>query len=789
MTNKNCFHCGEPIPEGVQIHAQVDGQNRDMCCIGCQAVAQYLNDHHHQQFYQFRAEEKPHQAVILDQPDAEQMALVEGDWVRSLSNGMAQCVWRVDGMYCSACAWLIDKVLSQLPGVHEVHINSVTHRVQVTFLPDVIQWSEIHHHLSQLGYQAKPAQETVSQDNKPLKQLLISGIGMMFIMTMSVPLYSETLAVSEPVIRRFFVLLSLLVATVVYFYSGQTFVNNAIRGLKNRHLGMDVPVALSISLAYFVSVYLSFTGQGHVFFDSMTMFIFFLLLGRYVEQMIRQKSLDVQTALMDMVPISAVRVTDSGTETVPIAELSKGDVMLVQNGETVAADGQIIAGWAQCNESVLTGESKAIEKGMGQSVYAGAQVIKGEVKVQITKKRHENLIAQMAELIEKSQGQKPVQVMLADRIASHFVAGVLVLAAITMVGHMALGTGMTLQALLAVLIATCPCALSLATPTAMTAAGVNLIKQGILINRTDAITQLHQINHWFFDKTGTLTDNEMRVVRMHDWRPYGHLPDLDINSITAALQQISDHPIASAFPLSPIKTEVSQAKEWPGQGVSGMLNGATYYLGSRVWLEMLDIKVPEIDSAHTLVYLSNDTDVLAVFELSAQLRQGASDLIKRLQKDEKQCHLISGDGTQAVASCAQQLGINHWRGKMSADDKKQALAQHQPAVMVGDGVNDAPVLAAAQVSIALKQGATLAHAASDWVVLGGSLKPLTHALKVSSKTHRIIKQNLAWALLYNLSVTPMAMMGLLPPWLAAVGMSASSLWVVLNSRRVVGVKS
>ncbi len=789
MTNNSCFHCGEVIPEGVNIQAQVGGVARDMCCIGCQAVAQFLDDHHHQQFYQYRADEKPHQPVSVTPPDVEQMARVAADWVIPLSSDKAQCVWRVDGMYCSACAWLIDKVLSQLSGVDEVHINSVTHRVTVTFSPSVIEWAAIHRQLTQLGYQAKPAHQSTNDNNKPLKQLLVSGIGMMFIMTMSVPLYSETMAVSEPVIRRFFVLLSLLVATAVYFYAGQTFVKNAWRGLRNRHLGMDVPVALSISLAYFVSVYLSFKGQGHVYFDSMTMFIFFLLLGRYVEQRIKKQNLDVQTALMDMVPISAERVVGTGTETVPIGELDKGDVLLIRSGETVAADGQIVSGQGHLNESLLTGESKAVNKDKGQAVYAGAQLIKGELKVQVTKKRHENLIAEMAQMIEKSQSQKPVQVMVADRVASYFVATVLLLALVTLLIHGFLQTGMTLQALLAVLIATCPCALSLATPTAMTAAGVNLVKHGLLITQTKAITDLHQIKHWFFDKTGTLTENQMRVVKTIDCGRGDEFQKLDVPLITAALQQISDHPIASAFHHPSAGIKVEQAKEWPGQGVEGVIDGQKYHLGSRSWLASLSCDVPDLDSAHTVVYLASDGTVVAGFELTAQWREGAKDVIGQLNVSGKICHLISGDDRQAVASCAEQLGFDQWHAKMTPSDKQSVLLQHQPAVMVGDGVNDAPVLAAAQVSISLKQGASLAHAASDWVVLGGSLAPLSHAVQVSAKTQRIIKQNLAWALLYNLSVTPLAMMGMLPPWLAAIGMSASSLWVVLNSRRVVGVKS
>ncbi len=790
MSSDNCFHCGQPIPLGLKLTAYIDGKEQSMCCIGCQAVAQFLADNHHQQFYQYRQQDKPTTAINKTE-DYGSIEVAQQDLITVLDNGLSQTSIRVDGMYCSACAWLLQKVLGQLPGIHDIHINTISHKVQVTFLSEELTLQRIYQTISQLGYQPKPDRQKQKTDHGHfLKKLMASGFGMMFIMTISVPLYTDTLTVTDPLLRRFFVLLSLLVATWVYFYSGKVFVFNAWRDLKNRHLGMDVPVATSISLAYFASVYLSFNGQGHVYFDSMSMFIFFLLLGRFIENQVKQQHLDIQSALLDLIPISAKREVTLGIEEVPLKELKKGDILVLSAGETIAADGLIVAGHGQCNEAILTGEARPVRKMMGQRVYAGAQLIKGDIKVQISCDNDDSLLSQMAQMMERSQQQKPRQWQLADHIASYFVAVVLVLALVTLLTHWWLDTGLMMVALLSVLIATCPCALSLATPTALTAAAMNLIKHGVLINQMEAITTLHQVKSWFFDKTGTLTGSEMQVVKTHDLRKGGSQRTLPLNIITAYLQKVSSHPIASAFPSVLIDQDYGEVKEFPGYGVAGHYKKVFYRLGSDEWMRSFGYSIPDVPSDNTLVYLANDQGILAVFELTAQLREGATELCATLQEQHKSLQIVSGDHKQAVQNCAEQLHIKNWYAACKADDKKQLIMeQNEPVVMVGDGVNDAPVLAMADVSISLKQGAPLAHAASDLVILGQSLKPIMHALRVSAFTQRIIKVNLVWALLYNMSITPIAMMGMLSPWLAAIGMSVSSLLVVLNSRRVVGVKS
>lgn len=786
-----CFHCGETIPKGVELTAKIDNVDQPMCCIGCQAVAQFLADNDHEVFYQYRDDKLPAEQVSINNSDWRHLDAddVFTSLVKPVENNLSQVTIKVDGMYCSACGWLLQKILQSRPGVIDLRINAVTQNLQVVFDASNIKLSEIFAQINALGYQPLQQQETnqnVNQErNRQLKKIAVAGFGMMFIMTLAVPLYSpENMAVA-PHIQRFFLMISMLIATVVFFYSGQGFVNNAIRDLKNRHLGMDVPVALSISLAYFVSIYLSFKQQGHVYFDSMTMFIFFLLLGRYVESQVRHKGMNVRESLFALVPVSAERLlADNSTETIPLNQVEKGYLLKVKTGETIPCDGLIKHGKGQVNEAILTGESQLITKHTEELVYAGAQLVNGELVIETTVNNQDSFLSKLADLMELAQSKKPASLQLVDQIASYFVAGVLLLATFTAFWYGLNQPDALMTALLSVLIATCPCALSLATPTALTASGVHLLNSGVLVNNTEAITQIDKIDQWYFDKTGTLSDEQLTIKHSHVLSEHHHL-----KAITSSLQQISNHPIASAFSNHEM-IQVNQAENHTGQGVSGFINGKKWIMGSRKWLHEQGIDSPEIkvNPDYTTVYLACEQQLIAVYELAVQVRAGVKQLLEYLKQQQKSLAIISGDQTATVKSWGQVLGIDACFGDLKAEDKINHIAQHQQqghrCVMVGDGVNDAPVLSQADVSISLKQGAYLAHSASDLIVLGKSLAPLITTLKTSHKTNVIIKQNLGWSLIYNLSVTPVAMMGLLAPWMAAIGMSLSSLLVVLNSRRL-----
>lgn len=785
-----CFHCGERVPQGCDLTAAIEGVAQPMCCIGCQAVAQFLSANNHEVFYQYRADKLPAEQVDAEQGEWTHLDAAEvfAALTRPLADGLFQVTIKVEGMYCNACGWLLQKVFQARAGISELRINTVTQNVQFDFNPEQIKLSELFAQIQQLGYhplQQQSANTTADDERKKqLKRIAVAGFGMMFIMTLAVPLYSPDEFAVAPHIQRFFLMISLLIATLVYFYAGQGFIQNAIRDVKNRHLGMDVPVALSISLAYFVSLYLSFKQSGHVYFDSMAMFVFFLLLGRFVESQVRHQGMNVRESLFALVPVSAEKVLAGQTVTVPLSQIEKGDHLQVRAGGVMPCDGQIIQGSGQMNEAILTGESALIDKRVGDDVFAGAQLSSGDLVIETTVNNQDSFLAKLADLMELAQSKKPPSLQLVDQLASYFVAGVLVLALATATWYGLNRPDAMMTAVLSVLIATCPCALSLATPTALTAAGVNLLKQGVLVNNTEAITQLDQARHWFFDKTGTLSEDKLSIKHTHLLED-----EVDVLAVAASLQQISNHPIASAF-YAPTQLTVKQAEEFAGQGVAGVIDQQRWFMGSRQWINSMQVAVPEVqaEAGLTLVYLVREQRVVAVFELMVPVRAGVPALLKTLQTQQRDTTVISGDQVAVVNNWAQRLGIKAAHGGLPAQDKIKYIAAQQAqgtrCVMVGDGVNDAPVLSQADVSISLKQGAYLAHSASDMIVLGKSLAPLSHALSVSAKTQAIIKQNLLWSLVYNLSVTPAAMMGLLAPWMAAIGMSLSSLLVVFNSRRL-----
>lgn len=811
MRLTTCFHCGEAVPKGCQLTAKISGQHQPMCCIGCQAVATFLSDNDHDIFYQYRQEQLPADQVEIASQSNQWHHLDAIEVFQQISkknpNGSHQITIKVEGMYCSACAWLIQKVLSNCAGILDLRINTVTHNMQVDFNTEQIKFSDIMIQIQQLGYQPlqqnsleNPAHEARKDQ---LKKIAVAGFGMMFIMTLAVPLYSPEQFALDPNIQRFFLMVSLWVATGVYFYSGMGFVRHAIRDIKNKHLGMDVPVALSISLAYFVSLYLSFKQQGHVYFDSMAMFIFFLLLGRYVESQVRHRGMNVRESLFALVPISAQRLKGTShpidahaeIETVPLNQIVKGDCLSVKAGEVIPCDGQVLSGSGQVNEAILTGESKLLNKQINDMVYAGARLINGELTTVTTANNQDSFLAKLADLMERAQSKKPANLQLVDQIASYFVAAVLVLASGTAIYYGLEQPDALMTAVLSVLIATCPCALSLATPTALTAAGVNLLGQGVLVNNTDAITQLGKIQHWYFDKTGTLSDDQICIKKSHNLSTYA---DAELAAISAGLQQTSNHPIASAFqhhqPVS-----INGVREIAGCGVTGKTEGGTtekqWFMGSADWLNSLSIQTPKLEAnaEYTQVYLACEQQLVAVYELQTPIRSGAIGLLNDLRAQGKKLAVISGDQPETVARWADKLNIETYFGGLKAEQKIDIIAQRQQSgdacVMVGDGVNDAPVLSQADVSISLKQGAHLAHSASDMIVLGKSLEPIQQAIAVSTKTNALIKQNLIWSLVYNLSITPIAMMGLLAPWMAAIGMSLSSLLVVLNSRRLLTLKA
>lgn len=797
-----CFHCGEPIPPGTRIYARLHDAQAAMCCEGCRAVAELIAGVGLEDYYRYRCEpgNKPAQASSSSAHDpwlSFARPEVASQFVRDESDGRQSSILLIDGLRCAACAWLIDRMLRRVPGVLEVSVNAAAMRARVVWRGDECGLPVVLRTLANLGYRPHPLDATVLQQQlqderrSALKRLGVAGLGMMQVMMYVLPLYVREQTRMDTEVMNFLRIISLLLTTPVLLYSGWPFLSNALRALRNRSIDMDVPVALALVLAYGLSVYNTLLQRGEVYFDSVTMFIFFLALGRYVEMAVRHRTGSITDALARLQPKLAHRVkhdvSGEGYEDVPLQALQVGDEVLVRVGESIPADGRISAGNSSVDESLLTGESLPVLRRPGDSVLAGTVNIEALLRIKLTATGAATVLAGVLALLERAQADKPQLALLADRIARQFLNSLLVFTAVVAVAWYWIDPSRAFEAVLAVLVVTCPCALSLATPVVIAAATSALAKGGLLVTRADAIEHLAQVNHMVFDKTGTLTLGRIVIARTEC------VADLDAarcHAVAVALEQAADHPIAQAFRTEAGAQPALQASELrvvPGAGVSGVVDGVHYRLGSPAFVAELRGNSPGLQTDDAVVVLGNARSELARFELRDPLRVEAPASIRQLGGLGIDSSILSGDALSVVLHVANECGIDQCRARQTPIDKLQSLQKLRKThvvAMVGDGINDAPVLSAANVSIAMGGGTALAQATADIVLMNNSLKSLPHAIQLARRAYRIMHQNLVWAAIYNLAAVPLAALGMIPPWLAALGMSLSSVLVVLNATRV-----
>jgi Cu2+-exporting ATPase len=789
MAPATCFHCGEPIPPGVALEVLIGGEQRPVCCGGCQAAAEFIRDAGLDRYYDFRAAPAPRPDdiagdawVAYDRPDI-QSRLV------TMTDGTSSVNLLLEGLRCPACAWLVERRLDRMPGVLGIAVNPASARARLEWRSDATPLSSLLRTIHALGYRphvlgATDTLEVATRERRTaLRRLAVAGLGMMQVMMFAVGLYSGAFAGMDPELREYLRLVSLLVATPVLFYAGRPFLEGAWRSLAARQPGMDVPVAAALLLAWSASVWNTFRGSGEIYFDSVTMFVFLLLLGRYVEMAARHQAGSTSDALLRLLPASALRIRDGRAERVAAADLVAGDEVVVPAGEAFPVDGVLLAGTAVADESLLTGESAAIVKVAGDRLIGGSVNGGDPARMRVTAVGHDTALAGIVRLLERAQTERPAVARLADRWASWFVVIVLLSALAVAATWFALDPARAFGITLAVLVVSCPCALSLATPTAITAATASLARRGLLVTRADALETLARSDTVVFDKTGTLTVGRPAIQTV---RTLGPLDAEHCLRLAAALELSSAHPLALAFrevggPLP----EAGEVRSLPGLGIEARLDGQRHRIGSRDFVAAL--AGPAAGPDHGL-YLGRDGAWLAQIEVADALRPEAARAVADLAALGLRPVIASGDHAPAVRAAAIEVGITEYHARLAPQDKLQlvqALGQQGRRVaMIGDGVNDAPVLAAAPVSIAIAAGAALARTSADLVLMTRGLGALPEALRIARRTVTIIRQNLAWAAGYNLIALPLAAAGLVPPWAAAIGMSASSLLVVANAWRL-----
>ena len=798
---EDCFHCGLPVPQNSAYRVKIDGKECAMCCPGCEAVAKAIVDGGLTSFYHHRTETSPtaraavpeilQELTLYDKPE------LQRTFVSTDEKNIKQASLILEGIVCAACVWLNERHISALAGVVEFRVNYSTHRARVRWDDSQIHLSDILQAIASIGYLAHPfdagRQEAVykKERSNALKRLAIAGLGAIQVMMLAVALYAGDYSGMDAGLENFMRWVSLFIATPVVFYSARSFFSSAWRDLKVRQLGMDVPVSLAIGLAYAASSWATVTRSGEIYFDSVTMFTFFLLAGRFLEMGARQKAGQAAEELVKLLPAMATRVTDEGDETVAVTELMMGDKVRVKPGDSIPADGVIVEGRSSINEALLTGESHPLAKTITEKVIGGTVNIESPLVIEVEKVGEETVLASIQRLLDRAQVEKPSIAKAADKVAAYFVGFLLVLVSVVALWWWQHDPDQAFWIAISLLVVTCPCALSLATPAAMTAATGSLTRLGVLTTRGHALETLAKVTQIVFDKTGTLTKAHLALESM---QVFSDIKEQQSLNIAAALELGSEHPVAKVFlQKASVPNEIiaNEIRAVSGQGVSGVIEGVQYRLGCAAYvanvLEELPAMIDKSKNA-TEIFLAKDKTLLAVFFLNDELREQALESVQALKAMGKKVWLVSGDNESAVSYIANQLGIENTRHSMKPEDKLFVIAdlqqQGEIVAMIGDGVNDAPVLAAAQVSIAMGGGTQLAQASADMVLLSEHLPHLVDAVKMAKRSVNIVHQNLAWALAYNLLALPLASMGYIAPWMAAIGMSASSLVVVLNALRL-----
>ncbi|WP_430387711.1 heavy metal translocating P-type ATPase [Dyella sp. 20L07] len=781
-----CYHCGEALP-AAPVEVDIDDASHVFCCHGCAAAAQWIRASELGDYYRLRSTAAAR--VDADLPDLSgwDRADLLSEHALPVAGGL-EITLLTDGMRCAACAWLIDRAVQRETGVFDTSANAVTGRIRIGWDPARVRLSQVLQRLTLLGYRpylatgARRERERLMERRRWLLRLGIAGLGAMQTMMLSEALFLDVNHHMLLSTRDFLRWVTFLVCTPVVFYSGWPFLAGSWRELRQRHLGMDTLIASSTLLAYLASAVETARGGAHVWYDAAAMFVFLLLGARMLEQRARRIASSQVDALARARPSLAVReLADGSRESVPLTVLQVGDVVCVAAGESVPADGCLLDTRAVFEEALLTGESHPVSKERGATIYAGTTCRETPARIHITGIGSTTRLSQLTRLVEQAQAHRPPLAKLADRIGGVFVAALLCVALLVYLGWRIYDPARAFEVALSLLVISCPCALSLAVPAALAATHGALARLGVLSLRPDGLEGLARATDVVFDKTGTLT--QVRPA-LGEVQTFDGMAPTEALAIAAALECDSRHPIAAAFAAIPTASIACDVQLHGGQGLSGRVDGLLWRLGHGPFA------ANRIDDGQ--LWLGDGTRAMARFLLQEHLRPDAKETMQALRKLGLRIHVASGDGEQAVRRLMQQLEVGEAHARQTSEDKLALVrglqAQGRVVAMIGDGLNDAPVLAGADVSLAMGEGASLAQRAADMVLTAPSLLRIPAAVQLARRTQRIIRQNFAWAVGYNLLALPLAITGQVTPALAALGMALSSLIVTTNTLRLMRVK-
>jgi Cu2+-exporting ATPase len=783
-----CFHCGLQVAPQFSYHTNVLGKQQHFCCPGCCAVAEAIVNNGLQDYYHYRSE-FAEKASENEDDLLEKLKVFDDDsilqeFVEAQDNA-SEIQLTISGINCAACGWLIEKQLAKVQGINKVGVNVSARRATVTWDNQQLKFSQILSYIEKIGYHAKPFQpeqhEAIfRQENKVfLQRLGLAGLMTMQVMMLNIGVFFDLFGHIDAQTKQYFNWISLLLTTPVILYSASEFYSSAWRALRAKMVNMDVPISLALSLTYVSGVFATIQNNGQTYFESLCMFVFFLLISRYLEHSSRYKASQLSANMLEYMPTTANLIEDGKLTPVLAKSLIAAQRVLVKSGEMVPIDGVIIEGEGQLDEAMLTGEFDLVSKSIGETVFAGTVNQLGTLTIKVNAALKHSMLNQINMLQNKALLTKPKIASLADQFSQYFVLAVLVISLSSYIVWLQIDASQALWVTISILIGTCPCALGLATPSSLSCAVAHLNSKGILLKRADALEKISQVDWVALDKTGTLTEGKFTLAECFCAQNQDKAQCLEI---AASLEQFSSHPIAKAFSDLPSGYLVADFSAKIGQGVTGNIDGVSYKLGS---LHFIGLEVPmQMHSCN--VFLTTQHKVLCGFLLTDKIRTSSAELVNGIKA--KHLILLSGDIPSVVENVANTLNIPNWLAQQTPEEKlnviKQAQDNNHVVLMVGDGINDGPVLAQADVSVTLGAGSDLAKSSADVILLDNSLEKISLVFTIAKRCKVKIIQNMGWALGYNILVLPLAVTGFLSPWMAVVGMSLSSLIVVANSIRL-----
>jgi len=795
MTTTHCYHCGLLNPSK-PFKVEISGESKDFCCTGCQSAAETIISSGLGEYYRFHQPDK--QPVDTELTDKQWQALliydrddVQSEFVTITEDRKHTAILLIEGISCSACTWLIEKRLSQLPGVVRSTVNASTHRLSLQWTNEV-NLSDIFKALMFIGYRATPylpdkeEQVRLRTQRQFILRLGVAGIGMMQAMMNAVALYSGDIAQTH---EQWLWWTSLFLTLPVILISAWPFFTAAWHSIRGRQLSMDISVSLAILSAFFASLFATISGHGEVYYESVNMFTFFLVLSRFLEFRARTLSSTQGNQLAGVLPPTCTVIGDNTTE-ISVRDLKEGQIIQLLPGETSPIDGVIESGESSFDESSFTGEFKEILKRKGDTVFAGTINQSQAIRIKVSKVGAGNSFNYLQQLVERASSEKPRIAELADKGSRQFIWTTLIISFLIGLAWLWYDPSRAFWVVISVLVVTCPCALSLATPTALAQATANLKNQGFVITRGYVLERLAELKAIAFDKTGTLTEGRFALneLKRTEYADQLDLSDQQIKNICAALERYSEHSIASAFQQTQSNNstefEIWAVENKASKGVTGQSKLGQWKLGSANFTHQTETT---FSGGITRLFLTCDDNLVTTILLNDRLRTTVKPLLALLKKYNISSHVLTGDPNPIAELQLREAGLTgDFKSHYSPENKLDWIKGQEPGSIaaVGDGINDAPFLAGGSVSIAMLEATDLTKTQADVLLLTNNLQVIGQAINVAKRTKAIIRQNLAWALVYNAVALPIAALGWVSPWQAAIGMSVSSLLVVGNAVRL-----